>query len=417
MTYELTLCFLFFSTCEKLRLLRISPSILREARRRSFFLLGVFVCYFVCFCVFYNEEFSLTPRTPLLCNWNTFDFQVLLITVVGFLKTFFFPDAIAFWSKSNCHALMSAVESIHEKPLARNRPGDNRIKIEFKCNFWCDTGDVTRMYCKGICTELDECYLLLYRQKTNFSTSRAAGIGWISNPKVALGPIKHDCDSWCPCLLLRHAWYRGRRSIRLLEVPLCSLRPARPLRSFSIITSSVLWPTCCANVLRRVFFSCMCWWVWESSAIQTTRLASCQYTWPQYVDRGENYLNQNRSRKVSHDLPHPTCTFVCDTSDWTLPDSTGARTSHACSMEQPQLHTGDTVYNKQRVNDFYFGLPVRFLQLFWWNRCSMHSCNFKSLDPRPPRRAVSLGCLCMVKTQNCGVSNKFGRVTDAKSGK
>ena len=33
-----------------------------------------------------------------------------------------------------------------------------------------------------------------------------------------------------------------------------------------------------------------------------TRLALCQYTWPQYVYRGENHLNQNRYRKARHDL-------------------------------------------------------------------------------------------------------------------
>ena len=30
-----------------------------------------------------------------------------------------------------------------------------------------------------------------------------------------------------------------------------------------------------------------------------TRLALCQYTWPQYAHRGENHLNQNRSRKFA----------------------------------------------------------------------------------------------------------------------
>ena len=33
-----------------------------------------------------------------------------------------------------------------------------------------------------------------------------------------------------------------------------------------------------------------------------------------HVHRGENHLNQNRSRKVRLDLPHPACTFVCNTS-------------------------------------------------------------------------------------------------------
>ena len=32
-----------------------------------------------------------------------------------------------------------------------------------------------------------------------------------------------------------------------------------------------------------------------------------------YVHRGENHLNQSRSRRVHHYLPHPACTFVCDT--------------------------------------------------------------------------------------------------------
>ena len=52
----------------------------------------------------------------------------------------------------------------------------------------------------------------------------------------------------------------------------------------------------------------------QSINVKSTRLALCQYTWPQYVHRSENHLNQNRSRKIRHDLPHPAWTFVCDTS-------------------------------------------------------------------------------------------------------
>ena len=46
--------------------------------------------------------------------------------------------------------------------------------------------------------------------------------------------------------------------------------------------------------------------------IMSTGLALRQYTWPQYVHRGENRFSQSCSRKVCHDLPHP-CMFVCDT--------------------------------------------------------------------------------------------------------
>ena len=45
------------------------------------------------------------------------------------------------------------------------------------------------------------------------------------------------------------------------------------------------------------------------SLSKTTRLALCQYTWPQYVHRSENHLNQNRSTKVRHDVLHLAWTF------------------------------------------------------------------------------------------------------------
>ena len=56
----------------------------------------------------------------------------------------------------------------------------------------------------------------------------------------------------------------------------------------------------------------------EGCNYKKTRLVLCQYTWLQYVHRGENHPNQNCSRKFRHDLPHPACTFVCDTSNFKL---------------------------------------------------------------------------------------------------
>ena len=40
---------------------------------------------------------------------------------------------------------------------------------------------------------------------------------------------------------------------------------------------------------------------------RTKRWTDKQFNWPQYVHRGENHLNQNRSRNVRHYLPHPVC--------------------------------------------------------------------------------------------------------------
>ena len=46
-----------------------------------------------------------------------------------------------------------------------------------------------------------------------------------------------------------------------------------------------------------------------------TRLALCQYTLPQCVCIVVRIIStKNRFTKARHNLPHPACTFVCDTS-------------------------------------------------------------------------------------------------------
>ena len=63
-------------------------------------------------------------------------------------------------------------------------------------------------------------------------------------------------------------------------------------------------------------------------------------SWPYYVNSGENHLNQNRSRKVRHDLPHPACTFVCHTTAWSYDENaTEAMKAHTwtfCSLRRWQ---------------------------------------------------------------------------------
>ena len=71
-----------------------------------------------------------------------------------------------------------------------------------------------------------------------------------------------------------------------------------------------------------------------------------QYTWRQYVHRGENHLNQNRSRNVCHDLPHQACTFVCHTAVQSC-DNNGT-TSSAITMGSRSCKTSQDVSKKSR---------------------------------------------------------------------